>query len=205
MNFERVSLLLKQVRFVQIGLLFVLLNAVLLGFLVLPESQKITRLQADYARQRVQIVNEQKSMRTLDQRLAALEKARNDLQMIYSQVLSQKKTGVTEIRQELEELAGSMNVSRENVTYSYDLLPEFGLRHFVLSVPVEGSYRDIRLFINGIERSQHFLILERVDLSAERSANQGDNLILNFQLSTYLRDEEARNKKNETRKVLSRP
>ena len=205
MNFERISLLLKQVRFVQVGLLFLLLNAALLFFLVLPENQKITRLQTDYAQQRMQLIDEQKSLGSMEIRLAALEKAKADLKAIYSQILSQKKTGVPEIRQELEELAGSLNVSRENVSYEYEILPEFGLRRFVISVPVEGAYRDIRRFVNGIERSRHFLILERVDLSAEKSANEGDNLLLSFQLSTYLRDDEVKDEKDETRKRFSRP
>jgi len=195
MNFERISLLLKQVRFVQIGLLFLLLNVALLFFLVLPESQKISHLQADYAQKRTLLIGEQNSMQAMERRLAALQKAQTDLRMIYSKVLSQKKIGVTEIRQELEELAGSLNVNRENVTYNYALLPEFGLRRFGLSVPVEGAYRDIRRFINGIERSQHFLILEHVDLSAESFATAGDDLLLNFQLSTYLKDEEVKDEK----------
>jgi Tfp pilus assembly protein PilO len=201
MNFERISLLLKQIRFVQLGLLFLLLNSVLFLFLVLPENQRISRLQSDYANLRSRNIDQQKSTRSLEHRLAALQKAQTDLQIIYNEKLSQKKTGVTEIRQELEELAGSVNVNRSDVSYDYDIIPEFGLRHFTLSVPVEGAYRDIRRFINGIERSQHFLILERVDLSAEKSA--GDNLLMNFQLSTYLRDPEAQN--YEKRNRFSRP
>ena len=101
---------------------------------------------------------------------------------------------MTAIRQELQDLAGSLTVERGAVDYDYELLPQFGLRHFTLSVPVEGAYRDIRRFINDIERSQYFLILDRVNLSAEREAVSGGNLLLNFQLSTYLRDEEIKQK-----------
>jgi Tfp pilus assembly protein PilO len=201
MNFERISLLLKQIRFVELGLLFLVLNSLLFLFLVLPENQRISRLQSDYANQRSKMIEQQKRTRNMEHRLAALQKAQTDLQMIYNEKLSQKKTGVTEIRQELEELADSVNVSRSDVNYDYDVLPEFGLRHFTLSVPVEGAYRDIRRFINGIERSQHFLILEQVNLSAEKKSS--DNLIMNFKLSTYLRDPEALNYEN--REHISRP
>ena len=204
MNSERISLLLKQVRFVQIGLLFLLLNGALLVLMVLPENQKIAELQADYASKRSQLIQEQEETRKTEHRLAALQKAQSDLQTIYTKVLSDKKTGVPEIREELEQLASSLSVNRQSVSYQYDLLPQFGLRHFILSVPVEGAYRDIRKFINGIERSQHFLILDRVDLSAEKSASPGDHLLLNFQLSTYLTDEELKDAKYETRKTVSR-
>ena len=194
MNFERISLLLKNSRFVYIGLFLVLLNAVLFFLVVLPQRQKISSLQNDYFNQRNRIVEEKKEMKVLQQRLQALQKAEKDLEMIYTQVLAQKKVGVTAIRQELQDLAGSLTVERGGVDYNYDLLPEYGLRHFTLSVPVEGAYRDIRRFINDIERSQYFLILDRVNLSAEREAVSGGNLLLNFQLSTYLRDEEIKQK-----------
>ena len=194
MNFERTSLLLKSSRFPYIGLFLVLLNIALFFLVVLPQRQKISSLQNDYFSQRNRIVEEQKQMKILHQRLQALQKAQKDLDVIYTQVLAQKKVGVTAIRQELQDLAGSLTVERGAVDYDYELLPQFGLRHFTLSVPVEGAYRDIRRFINDIERSQYFLILDRVNLSAEREAASGGNLLLNFQLSTYLRDEEIKQK-----------
>ena len=194
MNFERTSLLLKSSRFPYIGLFLVLLNIALFFLVVLPQRQKISSLQNDYFSQRNRIVEEQKQMKILHQRLQALQKAQKDLDVIYTQVLAQKKVGVTAIRQELQDLAGSLTVERGAVDYDYELLPQFGLRHFTLSVPVEGAYRDIRRFINDIERSQYFLILDRVNLSAEREAVSGGNLLLNFQLSTYLRDEEIKQK-----------
>jgi Tfp pilus assembly protein PilO len=190
MNFEATSLILKNSRFVYIGLFLLLLNIVLFLVVVFPQKQKISSLQNDYFSQRNRIVQQQKEMRVLENRLQALQKAESDLQVLYTQVLAQKKVGVTAIRQELQDLAGSLSVERGGVDYDYTPLPEYGLRHFTLSVPVEGPYRDIRRFINNIERSQYFLILDRVRLSAEREAQSGGNVLLNFQLSTYLRDEE---------------
>jgi Tfp pilus assembly protein PilO len=201
MSFERISLLLKSSRFVYIGLFLFLLNFVLLLVLVLPRKQSIADLQSDYSRLRSQIAEDQTEIQVLSRRLEALQKAQKDLDVIYNQVLSQKKVGVTAIRQELQDLAGDLGVDRRGVDYNYFVLPEYGLRHFTLSVPVEGAYRDIRQFINDIERSEYFLILERVDLSAERGPQGGDSLVLNFQLSTYLTDEEAREERNATRSV----
>jgi Tfp pilus assembly protein PilO len=195
MNFERASFVLKNSRFVYIGLFFLLLNIILFLLVVLPQKQKISTLQNDYFSQRNRIVQEQKEMRLLQNRLQALQKAEKDLHVIYTQVLAQKKVGVTAIRQELQDLAGSLRVERGGVDYDYTPMPEYGLRHFTLSVPVEGAYRDIRRFINDIERSQYFLILDRVHLSAEKNAQSGGNLVLDFQLSTYLRDEEIKNSK----------
>jgi Tfp pilus assembly protein PilO len=203
MNFERISLLLKNSRFVYIGLLLLALNTIAFLFIVLPEKQKISKLQTSFSQQRNQIGGQQNDLKVLRRRLSALQKAQKDLDIIYNQVLAQKKVGVTAIRQELQDLAGSLSVERGALNYDYDDLPEYGLRHFSLSVPVEGAYREIRRFINDIERSQYFLILDRVDLSAEKESKSGESVTLNFQLSTYLRDEEL--KTNAARRRITRP
>jgi Tfp pilus assembly protein PilO len=91
------------------------------------------------------------------------------------------------IRMELEGLANNLQVKRSDFSYDYKNLEDFGLQHFMLSVPVEGNYRNIRRFINSIERSEHFLILDRVDLSSEK---KDDTLNLDFTLSTYLVENE---------------
>jgi Tfp pilus assembly protein PilO len=200
MNFERISLLLKSIRFVYIGALVIIVNLILFILVVAPQKEKISRLQTNFSDQRNAIRDQQKENQVLQQRLAALQKAEKDLKVIYTQILSDKKVGVPEIRQELEDFAGSLSVNRSDVAYRYDLLPDYGLRHFTLTVPVEGSYGDIRRFINAIERSQHFLILDRVNLSSD--SKPGDNLKLGFELSTYLRDEDI---KHETRRASARP
>ncbi|MCI0416866.1 hypothetical protein L0222_29200 [bacterium] len=205
MNFERISLLLKNIRFVYIGLLLLVLNMIAFLFIILPEQQKISKLQTSFSQQRNQIGAQQNEIKVLRRRLAALEKARTDLEMMYDQVLAQKKVGVTAIRQELQDLAGSLSVERGGLDYEYNDLSEYGLRHFSLALPVEGAYREIRRFINDIERSQYFLILDRVDLSAEKESRSGENVTLNFQLSTYLRDEELKESANAKRRRVSQP
>ncbi len=200
MNFEGISLFLKRIRFVYAVSSLLVLNFIVFVLIVVPEKQKISSLQEEYSEQRHKIQEEKKSLRDLESRLSSLQKADADLKRIFKEVLSSKTQGVTEIREELEELAGTLGVDRSNVDYRYELMPDLGLRRFVLSVPVEGNYRDIRHFINEIERSSHFLILDRVDLSTERETQSGESLILSFQLSTYLTDEElkkdAENAKN---------
>jgi Tfp pilus assembly protein PilO len=91
---------------------------------------------------------------------------------------------VLSIRLELEDLARSLQVKRGDFSYNYDdSVADPKLQEFRLAVSVDGNYRNIRKFINSIERSKHFLILNRVDLSSDKKP---DSLSLDFQLSTYL-------------------
>jgi Tfp pilus assembly protein PilO len=187
MNVERVSILMKKVHLVRLSLAVIVMNLLLFIFLVLPQNSRIARLQSEYALTRTRLAASQKNIITLKSRLAGLQQAEKDLKTIYSKILIPKKTGVTDIRVEVESLAQSLQIKKDNFSYNYEPLSEFRLQQFRLGVPVEGNYRNIRKFINSIERSKHFLILERVDLSEQKS----DVLNLDFQLSTYLTDDQT--------------
>lgn len=187
MNVEKMSVFLKRVHFVRLVLFLILLNAVVLALLVLPNKAKIEKLQASYADLRTQAAKEESGKRNLQERLHKLQDAQKDLETIYKEKLVTKEKGVPDIRLELESLTQSLQVRKRDFSYSYKPLPDFGLQEFTLGVPVEGNYRNIRRLINSIERSRHFLILDRVDLSSER---KGDLLTLDFRLTTYLVDHE---------------
>jgi Tfp pilus assembly protein PilO len=183
MNTEKLSILLKKIHFVRFLLAVLAINLAIWIFLVLPKQDRIARLQDSYAQLRTQAAADQKNVRELQARLKHLQQAQQDLKTIYSSLLVPRSRGVTEIRLELETLANDLQVKRRDFTYDYTDLKDFNLQQFTLSVPVEGNYRNIRRFINSIERSEHFLILDRVDLSSEKKA---DVLNLDFMLSTYL-------------------
>ena len=186
MNIEKISVNLKRIHFVRFLLLVLGVNLAIWGFLVLPKQDRIAALQKSYAYLRTQSSTDQKEIKQLQARLKHLQQAQLDLKTIYSKLLIHRTQGMT-IRVELEGLANNLQVKRADFSYDYKKLEDFGLQHFMLSVPVEGNYRNIRRFINSIERSEHFLILDRVDLSSEKKE---DTLNLDFMLSTYLVEDE---------------
>lgn len=186
MNIEKISVNLKKVHFVRFLLVVLGVNLAIWGFLVLPKQDRIAALQKNYATLRNQGTTDQKEIKELQGRLKHLQQAQEDLKTIYNKLLIRRTEGMS-IRMELEGLANQLQVKRSDFSYDYKDLQDFGLQHFMLSVPVEGNYRNIRRFINSIERSQHFLILDRVDLSSEKKE---DTLNLDFTLSTYLVEDE---------------
>lgn len=186
MNIEKISVNLKKIHFVRFLLAVLGVNLAIWGFLVLPKQDRIAALQKDYATLRNQGSTDQKEIKELQVRLKHLQQAQDDLKTIYKKLLIRRTDGMS-IRVELEGLANNLQVKRSDFSYDYKDLQDFGLQHFMLSVPVEGNYRNIRRFINSIERSEHFLILDRVDLSSEKKE---DSLNLAFTLSTYLVEDE---------------
>jgi Tfp pilus assembly protein PilO len=182
MNVEKLSLFFKKIHAVRWAAVLILINLLLFAFIVLPKRNRIVSEQSHYAELRNKVIDEQRNVRRLQQRLLKLQQARIDLRAMYAQVLAPKRTGVTDIRLELESLLSGLRMQGD-FAYTNQSLPEFGLHVLKLSLPVQGSYPEIRQFINDIERSRYFLILDRVDLTSQE---RSDLLNLNFSLSTYL-------------------
>ena len=187
MNVEKTSILLKRIQYARLIMAIILINVLALFFVVMPRRNATADLQSRYGDMRQRAANDQREIRELKDRVERLQAAEEDLRKIYDEILLPKRKGVLEIRLELEDLARSMQVKRSDFDYQYKDMPEFRVLQFGLSVPVEGSYRNIRRFINSIERSKHFLIIDRVDLSSE---DKPDALNLAFKLSTYLVEDE---------------
>ena len=184
MNWEKLGEGLIRIHFVRILIGALLLNGIIFGFLVLPGRARRSSLESQLQTLHHQAAAAEHRNQELKKRVTNLEQAQKDLKYLYTKVLEPETTGPTEIRLELEDLARRAQIKRGDFSYSYDKMDMFRLQHFNLGVPVEGSYRNVRQFINGIERSRHFLILDRVDLSAEKQ--NPNSVTLDFKLSTYL-------------------
>jgi Tfp pilus assembly protein PilO len=188
MTIESISIFLQRIQFGRLAVGVILINLAILAFLVLPGRNVITSLQQQYGDLRQLVAGDQRQVRDLKNRVDRLQRAQSDLKKIYTEVLLPQKEGVLSIRLELEDLARSLQVKRGDFSYNYDnSVADPKLQEFRLAVSVDGNYRNIRKFINSIERSRHFLILNRVDLSSDKKP---DSLSLDFQLSTYLVKEE---------------
>ena len=64
-------------------------------------------------------------------------------------------------------------------------------------VPLEGGYQNLRSFIQAVESSEQFIVVERVQLG--RSNEGGVMLQLNITLATYFDAPELRKQRGETR------
>ncbi len=185
MTVENLSIRMKRIHFVRWALIMILLNVLLFMFVIVPNQSGIAKLQSEYSRLRADGIKKKQEIQGLNQRLVRLEQGEKDLQTMYHNILLPRKGGVMDIRLEFESIARELNI-QQGISYRYTEYPELRLQQFQIAVPVEGTYRNIRLFINKIERSPHFLILDRLELSSQEQ----DILTLNFQLSTYLVEDE---------------
>jgi hypothetical protein len=115
--------------------------------------------------------------------LAAARQAVTDLERIREEILSSRNQRLVEVQFELARLAEIFSIPVDSVGSSNELLLDEELDRYAMTVPLEGNYTSLRKFLQAVEQSDKFLVIERVALAQEEAG--GSLLSLNISLATY--------------------
>lgn len=115
--------------------------------------------------------------------LAALDQARLDLATLRDDVLSTKNRRLVPVQLEVASLADEFGVRFEQVRNKNAVLEDEELEYFGMVVPLEGGYANLRQFIQAVESSEKFLVIEQVAL--DEAKDGGALLQLNITVATY--------------------
>jgi Tfp pilus assembly protein PilO len=126
-------------------------------------------------------------MKDLDQRF---EGEKTKVKTFYDDVLGTKDGRMIQIQREVRAIAASLGMDPETIAYQPEYLDKVGLVRFGINVPLSGDYRNLRQFINKIEKSENFLIVDSVTLSGAKDG--GALLDLNIHLTTFFDSPELR-------------
>ncbi len=115
--------------------------------------------------------------------LDLVKKAESDLDTLRNDVLSTKDRRLVEVQLEVEELARQFRITLQLQNNENEVLAEEGIERFVMVVPLEGGYTSLRAFLQAVENSTKFLVVEKVALAQGKEG--GVMLQLNITLATY--------------------
>ena len=119
-------------------------------------------------------------MKDLDGRFEA-EKGKVDT--FYNNLLGTKENRMIRIQREVRRIAAGLGMDPESISYQPEFLDKVGLVRFIINVPLVGDYRNLRQFINRIENSENFLLIDSVTLGGSKDG--GALLDLSIQLTTF--------------------
>jgi len=112
----------------------------------------------------------------------ALEKAKADMTHLAADVLSTRQKRMIGVQLEVAQLLKEFGISFDRVQYENEPLENGALERFAIVVPLEGGYSSLRRFIQAVEKSENFLVIERVQLGAGKVQ---DVVELDITLATY--------------------
>ncbi len=125
----------------------------------------------------------------LEESAARARASREAIDRFYGERLASENVRLTRILAEVRDLATRSGLEPTNVNYGKEEIDGYGLLRRSIDFSVEGSYLEFRRFVNLLELSDSFLVLERVGLRG--SDESGANLRIALGVSTLFASEAA--------------
>jgi Tfp pilus assembly protein PilO len=117
--------------------------------------------------------------------LAALRTAEGDLGTLRQDVLATREERLVRVQLEVKALADRFSIDMASINFDSEILGDEGLDRLVMTMPLEGGYANLRKFLQAVETSHEFLVVERVALGEGRTGGTA-TLELSITLATYL-------------------
>jgi hypothetical protein len=155
-------------------------NVVFTIFAARPRVARYRQLTDTSSPQALLVKTREGEVRQKEEHRAALEKARDEMKRLAVDVLSTRDRRMISVQLEVMDLVKELGISSDRVQYE---APEEGpLERFGIVVPLAGGYQSLRKFIQKLEASDNFLVVERVQLGTGKVA---DLVELDITLATY--------------------
>jgi Tfp pilus assembly protein PilO len=170
------------------ALLFFLANAVAFSVYRFGYADQVQSLEADLGEAQKQLQPQSLRRKELERSIQRAGAADVAVKQLYDEQFSTRSQRLTRVTTEVKSLARKAGLNPRSLSYPEETIEDYGLvkRSFVFSV--EGTYLELRQFLNLLEHSESFLTLESVTLS-EASREQGPELRMNLRISTLFSEE----------------
>ncbi|HXW55269.1 MAG TPA: GspMb/PilO family protein [Candidatus Cybelea sp.] len=157
---------------------------VALGFLLWRNSSE----SPEHLRGEIQRLELQAKLREAelarDQKIrASMPHVGRDCDRFYEDTFLLKETGYSAIEADLNSIADKAGLRLSGATYKESEVKDRGVTQIVISTGVDGNYASIIQFINGLEQSKNFYLLNDLRLT---SASAGA-IKLQLELRTFFR------------------
>jgi hypothetical protein len=147
------------------ALVFFLANATAYTVYRFGFADRVASLQEDLKAQKDRLDPLVARKQKLEALLARSRRNDQEIRKLYAESFSTRKQRLTNITAEVKSLARKAGLDPKALSYPEEHIQQYGLikRSFIFSV--EGSYVNLRKFINLLELSNSFLTLEAINLT----------------------------------------
>jgi len=146
---------------------FLVLNGIGLLVYQVGYSDRVKTLDQDLRDQGRQLAAAHAERLHREDLLRQAQVNRERIRQLYAEHFSTRRARLTGVTAEVKDLAKRAGLVPRSITYPEEQIQQYGLikRSFIFSV--DGTYADLRKFVNLLELSDSFLTLEDVSLAEE--------------------------------------
>ncbi|MCP4656263.1 MAG: hypothetical protein GY856_12695 [bacterium] len=116
--------------------------------------------------------------------LARVETNRENIALLHSEHFSTEAERFTRVVQQVKRLAREAGLNPTSFSYPEDEIEEWDLSKREIVFQVQGTYDQLRTFINSLELTDQFLILEKVALNETGAHKSNPTLGISLTIST---------------------
>jgi|GEM_PF-6761130 len=177
---------LKKIVYILAGLL--ILNIAVLLIILFPLRSRVSQQSGRiiYLEREVRKLAEEKQ--NLQNELENISHFAEQIMEFEGNYLGRRPERVEKIMEKIDELTYKFNLKRGRTTYSPVPFQHDRLEKMRIQFNVQGEYKALRYFINMLEKSSQFLILEGMALT---DSSTKDLIQLNLVLTTYFIKEKS--------------
>jgi len=173
------------------ALLFFLANATAYVVYRFGFADRVESLETSLEDSRQSLAPEAAQRTRLERLIERSRRNDEDIRRLYDERFSTRSQRLTRITAEVKQLARSAGLNPLSINYGEEKIEDYGLVKRSFSFSVDGTYLELRKFINLLELSESFLTLEEVTLAGDE-AGQGPELQIRLILSTLFAREGSR-------------
>lgn len=149
-------------------------------------ADRVGALRAEIERESAELERLRAQREQLEQLLARAESSRAGVSELYQVHFSTESERLTAFIREIKELAERAGLRPSNINYPDRALEDYGLIERAIVFSVEGTYQELRQFVNFLELSESFVMLRAIQVRGD--ANE---LGLSLQLATLFTGRDA--------------
>ena len=141
-----------------------LANATVSALVVRPKVTRYRELTSLSSPQIQVVTGREKDVAQKESYRTGLEKARDDMKHLAGDILSTRQRRMIGVQLEIAKLVKEFGIALDRVQYENEAVDNGALERFAIVVPLSGGYTSLRKFIQAVESSDNFLVIERVAL-----------------------------------------
>lgn len=168
-----------------IPLAFLAINLLAFGIYRARFAGGVEQLEVRYAADAEVLAQLQESRVRADELMQRAERQQEEIDRLYEQRFSTESERFTDLLREVRQLARSAGLDPGSYSYPETELSEYSLVQRNVNFPVDGTYEQLRTFLNLLELSEQFVSLTQVSLA---SSADSPTMGVRLSLITYFRD-----------------
>lgn len=175
-------------------LVFCVLNLMAFGVYRAYFAGRVPELQSTYEVAAKELEGLEQEKEEIEAFLDSASRAKEAIDELYEDRFSSEAERFTKAIFEIKNLARQAGLDPGSIGYPRTELTEYGLVKRNIEFGVEGTYDQLRTFINFLELTGQFLTLESVALGERGDPQQNPRLSIRLSLSTvFVADKDERN------------